>query len=439
MKILTVLRLLTLSFLTFLPTLSSFWSLTIFRNIFLNNFEVKEPSMISTYASYYLTSFLFGSILGSFFWPIMIHYILKKDCLLIGLIVQGIMCFIQGFYYNIFWLIGCRFIAGCFNNIFTVGRDFLFEVSENRKYRIFGFSMKSVFTLCGNYFGPWLGYHIYFSTGLNFDHSSKIISFFFIFATIIFIFLFNILPHDPNLDPKTREEEEENMILMTEYSQEEDHLDQIRRSIKICFRKKDIRGWVLIYMIFNSVSKTNLLISILFLEEPLSVGMNISPKDMANITFFGFFPSIVLIFFSPFIVNNFISDKNFIKLVVFIYIILTITLPILKDLFKIISYQKYQWIVYVVELCILCSSSSLISPYFYYFVIKKTPLKYRTSVNSAIFYTMTFINSILVIVGCHLYSLTMHSPFFEKFAPFNKYILFGIFALFNLFGFFSLK
>jgi len=95
-------------------------------------------------------------------------------------------------------------MGGTFNNIFTVGRDFLFEVSENKRYRIFGFSLKSVFTLLANYVGPYVGFKIYKFTNNDFNSTCQWVSYFFLVAAIIFFILFTVMPHDPDPNPKTK-------------------------------------------------------------------------------------------------------------------------------------------------------------------------------------------------------------------------------------------
>ena len=111
---------------------------------------------------------MLGGIFGTFFWPILVKYILKRNCLLIGVFFQSIFCYLLSFSTSVWHLFLCGFMSGTFTNIFTVGRDFLFEVSYNRIARILGFSLKSIFTLAANYIGPWIGVNIYNMTNKNF-------------------------------------------------------------------------------------------------------------------------------------------------------------------------------------------------------------------------------------------------------------------------------
>jgi len=72
-------------------------------------------------------------------------------------------------------------------------------------------------------------------------------------------------------------------------------------------------------------------------------------------------------------------------------------------------------------------------------VIGKTPYKYRTTVNSAIFFGVLIINTILTYMGSFIYSLMVNNEFFMKLAPVNKYIPFLIFFGLNLYGFYNMK
>ena len=81
-----------------------------------------------------------------------------------------------------------------------------------------------------------------------------------------------------------------------------------------------------------------------------------------------------------------------------------------------------------------CTSPGLISPYFYYYVIRKTPMKYWTNVNSSIFLATQLFNSLLVLFGGFLYSLCIHNEYLQAMAPFNKYITFVLFVGLNIYG-----
>lgn len=165
-------------------------------------------------------------------------------------------------------------------------------------------------------------------------------------------------------------------------------------------------------MLFNAIYWTNMLISILFLEaEYPRFGLGVDKNSISYVSFICFIPSIILIFISPFIVNKYISDKSFIVLIISIYMMATLLVPFLKDLKSEFNLKSTN-IFALINLGITnCTSPGLISPYFYYYVIRKTPMKYRTNVNSSIFLATQLFNSILVLFGGFLYSLCMHNEY----------------------------
>ena len=75
-----------LSFFTFLPTLSNYWTLVIYDDIFIKNFRIKDTADVSKYASYFISAFLYGCIVGTLAWPIVVKQMPKKAALLIGII-----------------------------------------------------------------------------------------------------------------------------------------------------------------------------------------------------------------------------------------------------------------------------------------------------------------------------------------------------------------
>ena len=84
------------------------------------------------------------------------------------------------------------------------------------------------------------------------------------------------------------------------------------------------------YILFGAIYRTNMLISILFLEgEFPKLGMGVDRDSISFVSFICFIPSIILIFISPFIVNKYISDRSFIVLIISLYMLATISLPIL--------------------------------------------------------------------------------------------------------------
>ena len=208
----TLARIIVLSYLTFLPRILTYWPLTVLPLIIRNNWNIKDPEEISKYAGHFFTSFLYGGITGAIIWPYIVTKVSKRNCLIIGIIGQGIFNSLQGSTTDVKTILIIRFIAGLFNNIVTVGKDFVFDVSKDEKYRIYGFSIGSCFTMFGLFFGPYIGYKIYFYTGQSFAQTCQILIFFYIIAAFsfwIFFYLCDFHHHKINrrttIDIETQE------------------------------------------------------------------------------------------------------------------------------------------------------------------------------------------------------------------------------------------
>lgn len=50
---------------------------------------------------------------------------------------------------------------GFFDNMYIVGKAYMFEICDNKRMRITGFTFKAVLMIMGVYCGPWIGLKIY--------------------------------------------------------------------------------------------------------------------------------------------------------------------------------------------------------------------------------------------------------------------------------------
>ena len=86
-----------------------------------------------------------------------------------------------------------RFLAGSFENIYVIGKAYLFEICDSKKYRIIGFSLKSILLMMGIFVGPWIGNFIYMAKGKDFTKTCKILSNFYWIDIGLFLFTFYLL------------------------------------------------------------------------------------------------------------------------------------------------------------------------------------------------------------------------------------------------------
>lgn len=61
-----------------------------------------------------------------------------------------------------------RVISGFFDNMYIVGKIYMFELTDKQRIRIIGFTIKGIMMLMGIYAGPWIGYHVYNYTNRDF-------------------------------------------------------------------------------------------------------------------------------------------------------------------------------------------------------------------------------------------------------------------------------
>lgn len=231
----------------------------------------------------------------------------------------------------------------------------------------------------------------------------------FLVYIVVFLFIFFFLTED-KLFHLTKEEEQE-VIHVTEISGDEGNIQDFKKSVKICFKKPAIREWVILYMIFNGVYRTVVLLGTLFLENR-NFGFNISPSTMSNLQLFTMIPNMILMFSAPYFVNNFFNDRIFLKAVVFLHVMGTLMIPIYKELQTRFASTNFFYLVMLNQILIMCMSPGIINPYFYYYIIKRTPQKYRTNVNSSIFLSNQILNMITLLVGGFIYSSTVSTQAF---------------------------
>lgn len=112
----------------------------------------------------------------------------------------------------------------------------MFELTDKKRMRIIGFTIKGILMLMGVFLGPWIGLQIYTNNDKNFEESCKDISFIYLFYVAIFILIFFVYFEDEL--HQVAPEEEEQTVFITEISGEEGNLKDFKKSLKICFKKQ---------------------------------------------------------------------------------------------------------------------------------------------------------------------------------------------------------
>jgi len=82
------------------------------------------------------------------------------------------------------------------------------------------------------------------------------------------------------------------------------------------------------------------------------------------------------------------------------------------------------WMAYGIQAVINISTPKMYSPFLNYIMNKSMHHDYRTSLNSITFILSNLSAATLVLLVVPFYSISMFSPAFTQYAPFNKYFCF---------------
>jgi hypothetical protein len=385
MEIRQLLRLVTFSYLNFLPNLLGFWIVPILPEVIENNLHVSDKSQLSTAAGFYLSYFYYGIILGCFFWPYALLVMSKRNALLCAISLQGIFNALTGQTTSLALVYFLRFMAGFCHNVNTVGKDFVFEFAKPN-YRQYAYSLKVVFTYIASFVGPIFGYYLYVYTGRSFALSMLYISSFYLIGITLFLIVFYIdfKPGDIE-DPIVRIEDEEKEILKKSDDKTlkaAEHQKGIWDVLWHCLGRADLRNLIIVYFLTNGVYKASNMISIFFLETAWeSQGMGVSSMTISYISLVAFIPAALIVMISPLYVPKKFSYKAFIQLFVGVMAVVLIALPLLRDIIPDKGHENYVWIAYALQAFLYLSVPKMYSPFINYYLNNNVDSFSRTSLN----------------------------------------------------------
>jgi MFS family permease len=135
--------------MNFIVFLTNTWLTLDINKILVENLNVKE-SDISSVASVLFSSFFYGLLLSSFIWPPCVSKFPKFFCIISSFIILGLINWSCFYITNIYYIIFTRFLAGTFQNIHTVGKDYLFD-QFSEDYAKTGLIIDSCFGLLGTF------------------------------------------------------------------------------------------------------------------------------------------------------------------------------------------------------------------------------------------------------------------------------------------------
>lgn len=420
-------RVLVFGFLTQLPIFMTMWSLTVLPEILKLNYGVEGAGRRSVVAGYFYSSFFYGIIIGSFIWPHVLNHISKRNALFIAMALQGILTALTGMSDSLYYLYAMRLLCGLMHNINTVGKDFIFEFC-NDKYRQRAFSFKSCFSILASFAGPFVGYHIYMHTGKSFAQSCVIIAGVYLIALTLFLVFFYLIKSDLNATRSVISVEDEETHKLTNGKVKKQI--GLKETVKYCIENRELRAFMLVYLITNGVFKTINVITVFYLEAPFSEeGLGVDSMTLTYISLLSYLPCVIVLLSAPSFVPKKLGYRPYIMMVLSLFSLAILMLPVFKDIMTPANYQKFIWFVYLNQVLLYFANPKLFSPAINYLVGKSVSRRMRASANAVTFIGSTLASALLLNIIAPLYSMSIENEYLMKFDPYGKYLAFVILAM----------
>lgn len=429
----TFIRIITYSYYIFLNSIISYWPLMLWPTIFKECFGIEDLTQQAVLASYYYVLYYYGNIISSVAWPYVVNYVSVKGCTLIAITAQLLICVSISIYPNFFFVLVLRFISGVFKNSGHVGKEFLYGFCEDR-YRQHGFAFTSVFTFAAVFIGPVAGIYMFERTGHSFALCFLFIAFLFTICIVCFVVVFYITYTPPinesTIYPSVMDDEERQKLIGRKNKKM-----GFFEAFKYIWVNRRLRGLTTLFIIAKSVNKSYTIISVFFIEAPWDKeGLGISPMTLAYINLISFFPVMVVVLISPWLVPTYMGYKTFLNIIFATYACGVAMMPVLKQIINFLGYEKFYWLVFVNQLIIYLVNPKTYTPSVSYLINKATSRRGRTAVNSITTLLFTTVTAILMTIIAPLYSYSVHNEQWIKHKPFNIYLTFFILSGLMLVG-----
>lgn len=422
------LRILTYVYTVFVESLGSHWILSVMPVVVSENFGTSRDEEKSGAASNYFIYFFIGLIAGSLTWPIVVRYVPKRECIVIGLFFQAVTNYLVGtaptFGFICFW----RFWFGFFHLVNTLGKDFLYEFADHH-IRQSIFVMRSIAVLISSFFGPLFGYYLYYGTGKSLASSLAVISGIYLTAVAFFAFIFYCFPFAAHAQDVSSEETQS---LTVEEGAGGQEVNLVRNKqigvwpmIKFIFRKKELLRLVLGFWMVFSVYNSQMLLTVFFIETPWhSQGLGLSDKEVSYLVLAVFLPIILIFIISNKLVPKRITMFSLFRIVIIANMVFLILIPAMRDLTVGLTHSQQLVLIYILVSLFLTFNPNLISPFLNFHMNNQVPRNGRTTFNS-----ITFIGCSLCVIAIFstvvpLFSRTMFDPALVQYSPYSKYICF---------------
>lgn len=429
MDIRQILRVFTFGFACFLPNLISFWVLAILPQIVIYNMGVHDKEQVSANCGYFFSSFYSGIIAGALIWPTIMLYISKRNAVFIGLCGLGFFNYLVGESKNLEHVYLFRFLSGMFHNLNSVGKDFVYQFAKPI-FRLYSFSIKTLFTFMASFIGPFFGYYLYVWCNNDFEKSNRYITYIFLVGIALFYVVFFLdfkpgdIADDPNLD------EEEKTKLMDEKNENFKEQKGLIHVFKVCMKSDYLRNLSIVYFLTNGVYKTSTMLAIMYIETPWKeYGYGINSSAVSLVALIAFIPAAIMVLVSPTFVPSKISYKGFIQFFITTLAIAIFLFPFARDLIPEQNHEEYAITSLVLLAFLFASVPKLYSPFINYNLNNNVDKYCRTSLNSLTFILSSLSSAIFATVVFPILGWSLYNPRFEGKVQYSKYISFLILDL----------
>ena len=443
-------RIVVFGYFSFLPNLLSFWITAVIPRVIEYNLQVSRKESISKIGGLYFSFYFFGVIAGTFAWPYMLRLCTKNVALLLGLVFQGVFTALTGRTVDLTLLFAARFATGFFNNVNTVGKDFIFEFAKP-EYRQYAFSIKSCFTVAGIFVGPLLGFYMYQYFDSDFGKCTMLLFWLYMVAAVLFVLLFMLdmkgsaEAHKAN-HSKPQElgvglhEEEVISLVEEEPVHAKEKQKGIPEVLTIMWHNKILRNFSIVYFLTNGIFTTRNFVLVFFLESTWEdQGLGVSSKEVSMVNFCSFFFCLAFLLTSPSFVPSKVSYLSMVKQIVIVSVVLILLPPLLRDLLPNSTDPFGKWTIYLVYGMSNFFNPKLFSPFINFFMNNQVDKYSRTALNSITFVTSVLSAAVIMTTVSPLLSISLHHPFFTQYKPWSKYLTFVVLDLLLVLNLFYLS
>ena len=428
-------------YVVFTESLGSHWITSVMPRIVEKNFKIEEKTSKSAMGANFFTYFFMGLIAGSVLWPTIVRFISKKNCLMISLLGQAFTNYFVGSAESRFMLLFWRFCFGFFHTMNTIGKDYIYEFADV-DHRQYIFTLRSSSVMIASFFGPMIGYQIYYGYDQSFKIALAVISLSILFAALLFFIAFYILP-DHVIESAADLEEVEPLHALA-HKEISEHIESSQipliPMLKYIWTHTELRRQVAGFAIVFSVYNAENFLTIFYVETDWKdQGLGLSDYTVSLLVLTVFIPILILFLISPILIPKYISRFSFFRFIIIVDMLLLILVPGLRDIFRHFSWKDSARFIYFVMCLKLTFNLNLISPFLNYEMNNQIPKNSRTSFNSITFICCSLCVLFMFSTVIPLLSVTMFDPHFTQFIPFNKYVCFALLDIILLTGVFLLR